>query len=110
MNTPRHTEDDIDPVGGLSSAPLRCRVSRTRRVTGIALDVIRFPSVLLLIAGLFVESTLTKARHALHDWRAARRQAAEARRESRAGEYPIIDRPLTFGERQARRRRDRKKS
>lgn len=73
----------------------------------VALSICRAPATLALITALFADSAITKARHAAHDWQAARQAAAQARRESRAGEYPIVDRPLTFMERQARRRLDR---
>lgn len=66
----------------------------------LALTICRIPRQLLTLAALHTESAIGKARHAAADRRAARR-------ESGAGEYPGIDRPLTFMERQARRRRDR---
>lgn len=47
---------------------------------------------------------LAKTRGAVDGWRVARRDAAAARRDRRAGEYPVIDRPLTVMERWWRRR------
>lgn len=110
MNTPRHTEDDIARTEGLSSASLTRGVSRVRPAADLAVSAFRLPRVLLLIAGLFADSALTKARHALDDWQTARHARAHARRESRAGEYPGIDRPLTYAELRARRRRDSEQS
>lgn len=112
MNTPRHTEDDIARTEGLSSAPLTRGVSRVRLLADLTLSVCRLPLVLVLIAGLFVEAALGKARHALADWREHRAEWAAHRATggTDGGEYPVIDRPLTFGERQARRRRDREQS
>ncbi len=77
------------------------------RIADLAATARHAPAVLALIAALLADSAVTKARHALHDWQDARRQRADTRRDRRAGEYPIVDRPLTFLERQARRRQDR---